>query len=1289
VGSTAGRTFEQDVAGELAMNKSRATMLSGIRMSLNLAAAVFIAAFGVCVLAEDPVPTDDVAKPRASLTQAVADAQEHFDSLTTKESLEAIDAMQAVIACKRELLSQLVKQDKVEDAEMIRTEVRSLARSVAWVATLREKKQEYEKARSEWTGLADSCKQAIGINSPEYWDAAQEANAMARMATAEASTIQAYLANRSEITKAVGQKDLETAQSLALKGYEQCCELFGELVPRTIASREYAAMVAFSRKQFPQSFELFEDANEQRSKLYPAWHPTLAKSILDLGTRYESAGLLENAESTFRRTGPSVQQWSCMVRLGTKHRAAGQNEHALRLLDEVFTECVETIGENHPLRGLAGTQSGEIRRSLGDYQQALDRLNMSAQIWKANSNTVELANCVNSIALAQQLSGEHDAAESSYLEAARMLADENKGRGLELRMATESNYASLLEETGRFPEALKIYEKIVSEKVAEATVSPADLTVRENLARLYQSVGELAKAETLFDSLLQYGQRQPVDIARLHSLRGRFFLQMDALDKADSELDAALTYLNSANSNTPGDVATVQSLKALVLLERGESSGALTKYEEVLKSLIESFGPNHVRCAEIYDQIAKVQRTLGNYPAATEAHLKSIEIYETAYGATHETVAWAHHRLGTTHFVFNSPDDACIAWRRSFEIKQDICHKTLPWLPEAQATAFLTSLTTNDSSAGRDTLLSTLSVDKARNADEAFFCVWRSRGLVLNAIANRERQLANTTRSPDRAQLEKIRRRLAQLSIHGGSEDSAHRAARAQMLRDLNDEKEAFERIIAERAQSELSSSGADGQLDDVTPIHLMSRLPPQAALVQLVKTERWQPTEQGATDVAKKMVYDAFVVTRKIDAAGSTDDSDDQDNYPLDVHWIELGDAAEIDNHIATWRKAILSGDGGTRGKRLGKKDSQPDAKGAESSRNALHERVWKPISSALGSRSRFVLVPDGDFHRMPWVALPGTESDYLIEEVQITTAADGRQLAQLLQQQQSLDRLAKEAANSNTRSDDFLLIGGVDYNAQLAKPDGAQTSHARETTWSFLKGTQAEIAAIGQVLPTEKTRQLMGEHALEEAVKSEFEKASVIHIATHGYFADDIDEDLTNGSARGEALGPRQTASTLSARNPLLQCGLTLAGCNCDVWLDAQGLPLDNGQDGYLSAEEIMGMDLGRTRLVVLSACETGLGNIGSGEGVFGLQRALHISGVKSTIASGWKVDDRATELLMTEMYRQMFDEGLSAADALHTAQIRVLRQFNRTTGQLEQGNSQAAPPYYWAAFSLSGAL
>ncbi|MCA9174992.1 MAG: tetratricopeptide repeat protein, partial [Planctomycetales bacterium] len=978
------------------------------------------------------------------MVQAVAEAERHFESLGSKETPEAVKAMQSVVACKRAFVAHLTEQKDAETAESMRREVRSLARSAAWLAALHEKRQEFEEGQAEWAGLADCCKQALGVNCSEYWDAAQEAHALARLAKADKSNVREYLENRSEIKNAVRQRELDTAQTLAENDHTLCAKIFGELVPRTISSREFAAKVAFSRRQYDVAFKLFEKAMEQRRELYPTWHPTLAESTLDLGKRFEAAGRLDRA---------------------------------LQLYDEVFLESSRSLGENHPLRGLAGVQSGEIYRGLGKYEQALNRLSTCVQIWKANSNKTELANCLNSIALAQQLSGEYDAAESSYLEAAELLAGDGHGREVALRLATEANYASLLEETSRFPEALKIYERIVGARPADGPMSSADLIARENLARLYQSVGELAKAETMLDSLLQYRQRPPHEIARLHSMRGRFYLQLRALDKADAELNTALELLRAAANNTPGDVATVQSLQALVLLERGEHAEALAQYERVLKSLIESFGPKHVRCAEVYDQIAKVQRMLGRYSDATASHIKAIGIYEAAYGAGHEAVAWAQHRLGTTHFVFNSPTEARDAWRRSFEIKQAICHEVLPWLPEAQAAAFLTSLTTNDSSAGLDALLSTLIVNEVESAEEAFQCVWRSRGLVLNAIAHRERQLADTKRSPERAQLAEIRRRLAQLSIHAGSDDDAHRAARAEMLRELNEKKESLERIVAEQAQSAPTGDDDATQLSGIAPDVLMGLLPPQLALVQIVRTERWQPTKHDATEVFKKAVYDAFVVSPISEGAeGSV--------ARWDVQWVELGDAAPIDDHIAKWRSAILRREGGTRGKRLGSKQPKSDDNSEDVSRDFLRRQVWEPISTALGGRSRVVIVPDGNFHRMPWIALPGAQKDYLIEEVQITTAADGRQLARLLQQQR---------AATKTQLDNFLLIGGVEYNAELPMPKEGQARQARETTWPLLEGTREEVAAISKVVPSAQTQQLLGEHALEAAVKSELERAAV----------------------------------------------------------------------------------------------------------------------------------------------------------------------------------------------------
>lgn len=1231
---------------------------SGLRRLLVAAVCVAIATFDSDL--GTPSLADESSDTRAALVQAVADAQKRFDALSAKETPEAIEAMQLVIAQQRELLQHLAETDA--DASSLRREVRSLGRSIARIAGIRERRQEFEQGQTDWASFAECCKQNLGRDCSEHWDALQEADALGRLATADREVIQEYLENRASIKNAVAEGNFEMVQTLARKDHDLCCQLFGHVVPRTITSLEYVAKVAHHRKQFDLSLELFEEALAKREQLYPAWHPTTDKSILSLGLRYESLGRLSDAESRYRRVGPSLSQWSCLIRLGSKYQRSGQTQDALRLFDETFTCCGETIGENHTNRALAGTYAGEIYRNLGNYALALDRLETCARIWEANKKPLDLANCLNSKALAEQLVGDLDSAEQSYLRAIATLADSQQVRGVELRRVTQANYAWLLQKTGRFHESQKIYESIIRETNSKAQLTSADFTMREDLARLYQSVGELAKAETLLDSLLEYRQRQPLEIARLHSLRGRFYLQLGNLDKADTELDAALSYLAEATNDTPSDTAAVQASQALVLLERNQLPAALTLYRTVLKSLSDFLGDQHVRCAEIYDQIAKVQRRLGEYAAAMDSHQRSIEIYEANYGPTHESVAWAHHRLGTTHFVFDAPEAARAAWQRSFDIKQRICQQTLPWLPEAQASAFLTSLTTNDSSAGRDTLLSTLSVDKQEYAHEAFHCVWHSRGLVLNAIADRQRQLVSMVQSPERAQLARVRQRLAQLSVYAGSEEGAQRATRDELLRSLNEEKESLERAIAELAQDR-----TDTPLADFSPSDLMVRLPKQTALVQLVRTQRWHP-ETGSNEVQKQTEYDAFVVSL---------DSQSVPTEPrLNVEWIALGDADEIDRHIDLWRQAVLSGSGGTRGKRVRKPGIETPKVDALASRQQLYEQVWQPIAEALGGRSRVIIVPDGAFHRLPWIALPGSQTDYLIEEVRITTTADGRQLAQLLDSQPS-----------DAGAGRFLLIGGIEYDAELPAPEGAIRQKARETTWSFLQGTKAEIAAIGEVIPDKHSHTLVGPAALEETVKSELEKASVIHLATHGFFAQASDEEMTELSSRGNSIESRETTSTLTSRNPLLQCGLTLAGCNSDVWLDEQGLPIDSGQDGYLSAEEIMGMDLSSTQLVVLSACETGLGSIGNGEGVFGLQRALHISGVKSTIASGWKVDDRATQLLMTSTYEKMIGEGLTPADALHQAQILMLRHFNPQTGELSEKELRQASPYYWAAFSLSG--
>jgi CHAT domain-containing protein len=157
-----------------------------------------------------------------------------------------------------------------------------------------------------------------------------------------------------------------------------------------------------------------------------------------------------------------------------------------------------------------------------------------------------------------------------------------------------------------------------------------------------------------------------------------------------------------------------------------------------------------------------------------------------------------------------------------------------------------------------------------------------------------------------------------------------------------------------------------------------------------------------------------------------------------------------------------------------------------------------------------------------------------------------------------------------------------------------------------------------------------------------------------------------------------------------------LVLAGANRPVRIDARGLPLNS--DSFLTAEEVMGLDLWRTELVVLSACETGLGKVRGGEGVFSLQRAFHVSGSRAVVASLWQIPDKATQFLMRRFYENLWSKKMAKLEALREAQIWMLREGAKQPDLL-RGRLQRLPedghetkdgrlqPYYWAAFVLSG--
>jgi CHAT domain-containing protein len=248
--------------------------------------------------------------------------------------------------------------------------------------------------------------------------------------------------------------------------------------------------------------------------------------------------------------------------------------------------------------------------------------------------------------------------------------------------------------------------------------------------------------------------------------------------------------------------------------------------------------------------------------------------------------------------------------------------------------------------------------------------------------------------------------------------------------------------------------------------------------------------------------------------------------------------------------------------------------------------------------------------------------------------------------------------------------------------------------TAWDFLAGTQQEAKDIFELLEGTQygpVTRFEGKQALEDKLKA-VHSPRILHIATHGFFLPEqpaVDASAAfqtpsqldvPGGALGEGLGKLETLSRLrEMENPLLRSGLVLAGADTsnDEPADATGAkrPVD---DGWLTAEEISTLDLRGTELVVLSACETGLGDVQRGEGIQGLRSALLYAGAGTIVNSLFRVSDRATSELMHDFYAAL-NQQHKKLSALHVAQLKAIARGRATRG--------SAHPYYWGSFVLVG--
>jgi CHAT domain-containing protein len=358
-------------------------------------------------------------------------------------------------------------------------------------------------------------------------------------------------------------------------------------------------------------------------------------------------------------------------------------------------------------------------------------------------------------------------------------------------------------------------------------------------------------------------------------------------------------------------------------------------------------------------------------------------------------------------------------------------------------------------------------------------------------------------------------------------------------------------------------------------------------------------------------------------------------------------------------------------------------------------------------------LITPDEGLTAVPWGALPGDRpGTVLLEQFALATVPHAPFV---------LDRLTAPA-RSPDQDDLVLAIGGVDYDG-VPRPLGdpatrtdllalrrAETERGRGPGgdgegWRSLPGTAREVEAVAQRAAPRSLLRLERTEASTARLLRELPRARWAHIATHGFFADPKVRSILQPDPRLFAFEGRQRAAGL--RNPLVLSGLVLAGANRPSAAVAQ--PDQSADDlGIVTAEAIAGLPLPDLELVVLSACETGLGLVGGGEGVYGLQRAFHLAGAHNVAASLWKVDDEATAALMAIFYDQLWRQDKPPIEAMRAAQLALYRH-PELAGQLARARGtpdfdklvqrpepvpggggpgpRRADAKDWAAFVLSG--
>ena len=975
-------------------------------------------------------------------------------------------------------------------------------------------------------------------------------------------------------------------------------------------------------------------------------HPSTATSLNNLAALNFSLGRYDEAEPLHQRAlaireaqldpnHPDTAQ--SLNNLAVLYRSLGRYDEAEPLYQRALAIHEIHFGSDHPSTAASLNNLALFYYSLGRYGESELLYQRALAITEAQlgSNHPSMAIGLNNLADLYRSMGRYDEAEPLYQRALAIyevqLGPDHPGTAQIL-----SNLALLYSSLGRYEAAEPLYQHALS--IREAKLGPDHPDTAQglnNLADLYYLLGRYVEAEPLYQRALsihegQLGPNHPLTALSLNNL-AELYRSLGRYEDTEHLYRRALA-INEAQlgSNHPSTTTSLNNLAALLYESLGRYGESEPLYQRALAIREAQLDPNHIDIAQSLNNLAELYRSQGRHEAAEPLYQRALGIHEGQLGPDHPLTATSLNNLALLYESLSRYEEAEPLYQRALAINEAQLGSN-----HIDTASSLNNLALLYWTQGQ--LENTFNyLQRGLAVEETVL----SRNLVVGSDANKRDYLATVSGATDWT-----------ISLHLNELSTSNEAARLALTSLLQRKGRILDLFTNLRAQladdpaaltllDELNAASAQLATLYNTPPAALSQAEYQAQIQALLARvdDLEDQLSRRSTDFAAvttsptltaiqtalppQTALVEFVRYQPFDPTASAQERYGEDRYAAyilqpdgTIQGIDLGPATTINAAVSALSISLASAN-----TPIGQVKSQAQT---------LETLVMAPVRQTLGGTTTLFLSPDSALNLIPFEALMDQSGSYLVETYQFRYLTSGRDLMRLDQ--------------VKTSRNPALLVGNPTYGrpGELVAQADTRAIDFENRLFPALLGTQSEVDLIASKL---SGAQVYTQTNATEALIKQQAQPNILHIATHGFF-EPVEETL----------------------NPLLQSGLILAGA-------AAGGQSGPDQDGILTALEVTGMNLSGTQLVVLSACETGLGELAAGEGIYGLRRAFVLAGSQTQVISLWKVSDTATQELMVDYYDRLL-AGSGRDAALRDAQLAFIE------------SEEYSHPYYWAAFVGAG--